>query len=75
MPNPKIYILVINWNNYDDTRECLVSLKGVLYQDYTVVVIDNSSSDSSDEKIRKEFPEFIHIRNHENGLQKVITLV
>jgi len=57
---------VINWNNYDDTRECLVSLKGVLYQDYTVVVIDNSSSDSSDEKIRKEFPEFIHIRNHEN---------
>ncbi len=62
----KVTIIVINWNNYDDTKECLNSLGKVTYPDYKIIVIDNNSSDGSGERIKNEFPQYAYIQNKEN---------
>ncbi len=50
MPN-KVYILILNWNNWRDTFVCLESVFKNSYPNYQVVVIDNASTDGSEEKI------------------------
>jgi hypothetical protein len=48
----KVNILVLNWNGWSDTIECLESLQRLNYPDYRIVVIDNGSTDGSMEKIK-----------------------
>jgi GT2 family glycosyltransferase len=49
----RVYIIVLNWNGWRDTIECLESLFRLDYPDYEVVVCDNGSSDGSLEQIRR----------------------
>lgn len=44
---PKIYILILNWNGWEDTLECLESVFRNTYPNYQVVVLDNGSTDDS----------------------------
>ncbi|MDG5469507.1 glycosyltransferase family 2 protein [Deltaproteobacteria bacterium IMCC39524] len=48
----KVYILLLNWNNWPDTVECLESLLRIDYSDFRIVVCDNGSSDHSLEHIK-----------------------
>jgi len=50
----KIFIVILNWNNYADTFECLKSVDKLRIGkfDLRVVVVDNGSSDDSCENIR-----------------------
>jgi GT2 family glycosyltransferase len=48
-------IVVVNWNNYEDTARCLRSLEGLSYPSYHVTVVDNGSTDGSGERIDEEF--------------------
>ncbi len=38
---PEIAIIILNWNNKDDTIKCLDSLRNLNYNNYEVIVIDN----------------------------------
>ena len=49
----KIAILILNWNGWKDTLECLESIFNVSYPSYKVIVMDNNSSDNSLKMIRK----------------------
>lgn len=51
MKKEKVIIIILNWNNYKDTIECLNSLKDIDYPYFDVILIDNGSSDDSVEKI------------------------
>jgi GT2 family glycosyltransferase len=55
MSDPKVCILVLNWNGADDTIDCLHSLENLTYANVEIVVIDNGSSDDSVEQLRKQF--------------------
>lgn len=57
MPDPKICILVLNWNGAEDTIECVQSLTQVTYSNAEIVVIDNGSTDDSVPRIKKQFSE------------------
>ena len=48
--------VVLNWNNYDDTRACLESLQSLVPGVKHTVVVDNGSTDESGERIDEEFP-------------------
>ena len=48
---PKVFIVILNWNNWSDTLECLESLKNNDYPNEQVVIIDNGSA----EKLRTDF--------------------
>jgi GT2 family glycosyltransferase len=47
-----VYIVLVNWNGWRDTIECLESLLRLTGADFTVVVCDNASVDGSLDKIR-----------------------
>ena len=57
MQNPKIAILILNWNNFPDTKVCLDSLDLVSYKNYKVILVDNGSSDDSAELLRAQYPD------------------
>ncbi|MCX5696555.1 MAG: glycosyltransferase family 2 protein [Candidatus Omnitrophica bacterium] len=47
----RVTIILINYNNYLDTIECLESLLRIEFPDYQVIVIDNNSTNDSCGKI------------------------
>lgn len=49
--NGTVSIIIINWNGWKDTIECLESLYRIEYPDYNVILIDNDSKDESLSKI------------------------
>ena len=49
---PKVAIIILNWNGWKDTIECLESVFRNTYPNYQIVVVDNGSTDSSMEKIK-----------------------
>jgi GT2 family glycosyltransferase len=50
---PKVYIIILNYNNWQDTIECLESIYKLEYKNYQVVVVDNHSTDNSVEFLKK----------------------
>jgi len=48
---PPVFVIVLNWNGWRDTVECLESLFRLDYPDYRIVVVDNGSEDGSVEHI------------------------
>jgi len=46
-PFPKVAIILLNYNNYRDTFNCLDSLKELTYSNYETIVVDNNSSNDS----------------------------
>ncbi|MGA7075141.1 MAG: glycosyltransferase family 2 protein, partial [Halobacteriota archaeon] len=45
--NPKVTIVILNWNRSHDTVECLESLYQIDYDSYNVILVDNASNDGS----------------------------
>ena len=64
--NPLVYIVVLNWNGLEDTRECLDSLAALEYPAYRVVVVDNGSEDGSLESLRRSHKQVEYIANQSN---------
>lgn len=50
---PKVYIVILNWNGWKDTLECLESVSQLDYSNYQIVVCDNNSADGSYKYIRE----------------------
>ena len=67
MKEPKIAIIIINWNTYQLTFNCLKSLKACTYKNKTIFLVDNGSKDGSGDKIALEFPDINFIKNEKNG--------
>lgn len=49
----KVYIVIVNWNGWKDTIECLESVLKSRYDNYQIIVCDNASTDNSVENIKK----------------------
>lgn len=49
---PRVHVLLVNYNGWQDTLECLESIFRLDYPDVRVIVCDNGSSDGSVERIR-----------------------
>lgn len=65
----KVFIVILNFNGWQNTIECLFSLSKLDIPKNIVVesiVVDNASSDSSVKKIKEEFPKLIMIENQTN---------
>ncbi|PLS78009.1 MAG: glycosyltransferase family 2 protein [Chloroflexi bacterium] len=65
-PYMSVWIVVLTWNNYADTFECLRSLRALTYPNYHVVVVDNASNDGTPVRVRSDFPEVHLIENAGN---------
>jgi len=58
---PKVGIVILNWNNYRDTRECLISIQAQDYKNFELVLIDGGSTDKSTDKLKSEFTKYDYI--------------
>jgi GT2 family glycosyltransferase len=50
---PLVSVIILNWNGWKDTLECLESLYQIKYPNYKVILVDNHSQDQSLKKIRQ----------------------
>jgi GT2 family glycosyltransferase len=46
-PNPRVACVVLNWNGWKDTLDCLDALNKCTYPELSVIVVDNGSTDDS----------------------------
>jgi len=63
---PKVAIIILNWNGWRDTIECLESLQRLTYPNYQIIVVDNGSTDDSVVRIRAAYPNLVLIETGEN---------
>jgi GT2 family glycosyltransferase len=49
---PFIYIIILNWNGLEDTKDCISSLESVNYSNYLIHIIDNGSKDDDFAQLR-----------------------
>jgi len=62
----KVHIILLNWNNEEDTLECVKSLEKISYNNYEIIIVDNGSEIESVLKIKKQYPEIKIIENEKN---------
>jgi hypothetical protein len=67
MDQPKVSIIILNWNGLEDTIECLESLKKVTYPNYEVIVVDNGSEGDDVDVLRERYRDYIHIIQNEKN--------
>ncbi len=52
---PYVCIVILTWNQREDTLACLASLQEITYGNYDVILVDNGSTDGSQEAIAAQF--------------------
>lgn len=62
----KVVCILVNWNGWVDTIECLDALKENDYPSLGVVVVDNGSSNDSITRIRAAHPNILLLESSEN---------
>ena len=55
MDCPKISIIILNWNNWKDTIECISSVRHINYPNYNITLVDNGSTNDSVNQIKQHF--------------------
>ena len=67
-PFASVHAVMLNWNSYDVTSECLRSLKKSLYRLQRIIVVDQASSDGSCDRLEHEFQDdqVVFVRNERN---------
>ena len=53
---PKVAVLVLNWNGWADTIECVEAVRASHYANFHIVVVDNHSDDDSVARIKAACP-------------------
>lgn len=56
MKQPKIAVIIINWNGKHLLEECLSFVENQDYDNYKIIFVDNGSRDKSVEFVKEKFP-------------------
>lgn len=64
--DPKVTCIVLNWNGWKHTIECLAALKRCCYSELRIVVVDNGSTDDSISRICDSFPDVTILKSDKN---------
>lgn len=63
--NPVATILILTYNGWQYTKQCIASIKAKTYTPYKILVIDNGSTDETIKELRQD-PTIFHIENSHN---------
>jgi GT2 family glycosyltransferase len=63
---PKIYVIVVGWNNRDLLEECFDSVYKQSYKNWEIILVDNGSKDDSVEYVLTNHPDIHLIEAGEN---------
>ena len=56
MSNPKVSIVMLCWNRWEDVNVSLSRIDQIDYSNLETIVVDNGSTDGSQKNIREQFP-------------------
>ena len=56
MNQPRVAIVVLNWNGWQDTLACVASLQALEYANFHIVLVDNGSTDGSMQEFQRALP-------------------
>jgi GT2 family glycosyltransferase len=66
MKLPLVHIIILNWNNWRDTLDCVRSLASSSYRNIRIVIVDNGSTDDSVQQFKLNAPDCRLIRSSRN---------
>ncbi len=64
--SPLVSIIIPHWNGIETLSECIDSLLKTDFDSYEIIIVDNASTDGSQEWIRKNHPEIYLLENSLN---------
>ena len=64
--NPKFYVVLLNHNNYDYTKDCINSLRSCSYPNVNILVVDDFSTDRDIDSLLDDFSDIEFVQNAEN---------
>jgi GT2 family glycosyltransferase len=62
----KVSVIVLNWNGKQFLKDCFSTIFSQDYPDFEVIMVDNGSTDGSQDYVRKSFPKVRLIQNPTN---------
>ncbi|HEU4760431.1 MAG TPA: glycosyltransferase family 2 protein [Dehalococcoidia bacterium] len=62
---PKVTVIVLNWNGLDDTAECLEGLQSCAYPRFETIVVDNGSDNDEAGRLGQRFGDSVQIIENE----------
>lgn len=66
MREPLVYIIILNWNGKEHLKDCLPSVATTNYPNFKTVVVDNGSTDGSQEFVKRYFQNIELLENGKN---------
>jgi GT2 family glycosyltransferase len=57
MSKPGVYIIIVNYQKWTDTLECIHSLLASTYTDFSIIVVDNNSGNHSLQQLKESVKE------------------
>lgn len=64
--NDSVAIVLVNWNSFQLTSDCIQSLQNISYKNHCVIVVDNGSEDGSGEQLKSTYPNIVLIQSSKN---------
>ncbi len=64
--NKRIAVILVNWNSFELTADCIRSLGAMDQSDHDILVVDNGSEDGSVDKFNQQFHHIILIKSTTN---------
>ncbi len=61
-----VTILIVTWNSMNYLYDCLQSLSRQTFKNFSIIIIDNGSSDGTVEYVRKNYPAVSILQNFRN---------
>ncbi len=62
----RVAVILVNWNGFSFTADCIESLQRQSYADFDIVVVDNASADHSGTLLKEKYPQIVLIQSPEN---------
>ncbi len=56
-PSSPVAIIILNWNNWPDTLACVASCRQLTWPNVRMVIVDNGSTDGSEEILKERCPD------------------
>ncbi len=63
---PRVAVIILNWNGFNDTVECLNSINKVSYSNFKTILVDNGSDKNEGLRLKEIFSEIHLISNLTN---------
>ncbi len=64
--HPTVAIILVNWNSFDVTNDCIHTLHQLSYPYHSIIVVDNGSADGSGARLQQVHPDIILLTSDTN---------